>query len=280
MTGFYILQRGWMDAPEFGGAREEFCRRAAWIWMLEEASWSDRTISISGKPLTLRRGQLSHSSRHMARAWGWDEARVRRFLARLIERKRIDASTDAGKYVLTICNYDAIQGAAKPTDAGHDAGVTQERRGDDANKKEGKEGKERKIQRAAPSGRAAPDRRGADLANLMEDVHAPTARDTVWRDGPAIVRQLTQRSDEQARKLLGKIIGVAKQDFIRVVQVLHKGQEHHPLMDPEAWLMAAARGANRDRPAGSKLGWLLDEMRTDAPRPEFDLDLKAEAVGE
>lgn len=45
----------------------------------------------------------------MAKAFGWSEPRVRRFLNRLKADAMIDAASDAGQTVITICHYDKYQ---------------------------------------------------------------------------------------------------------------------------------------------------------------------------
>jgi hypothetical protein len=141
MSGYYLMHRGWMDNPVLGGARDPFSRREAWIWLIEHACWQSKRVDIAGRTVELKRGQLSHSLRFLAKAWNWDEAKVRRFCVRLQQEKMIDAATDAGQTVITICNYDHYQVGSNSTDAAIDAVATQQRRSSDANKKEGKEGK-------------------------------------------------------------------------------------------------------------------------------------------
>jgi len=135
MSGFYLMHRGWQENPLFG--REPFSRRDAWVWMIEQAAYAERAVNIAGKTVAIHRGQFSSSLRFMARAWGWDEARVRRFLSRAQKEKMIDAGTDAGQTVITICNYDEYQIPVGLIDAGPDAPATQQRRGGDAKYNEG-----------------------------------------------------------------------------------------------------------------------------------------------
>lgn len=140
--GFYLMRRGWMDHPALSGKREPFCRRAAFAWLVENAAWQARQVNIAGRTITLDRGQLTASLRFLAAAWGWSEPSVRRFIERLKTDALIDAGTDAGQLVITICNYDESQVVGSATDAGSDAQsdaeVTQQRR-------KTKERKERKT---------------------------------------------------------------------------------------------------------------------------------------
>ena len=118
-SGYYRMARGWLNHPVLQG--ESYDRRSAWAWLIEEAKWQDRRCDIAGRIIKLKRGQLSHSTRFMAKAWGWSEARVRRFLTRLKTDAMIDAGSDAGQYLITICNYERYQGGASESDAPSDA---------------------------------------------------------------------------------------------------------------------------------------------------------------
>jgi hypothetical protein len=64
--GYYILHRGWFDSPNF--KQRTLCERAAWIWLIEHACWQPKKIRVSGKIMTLGRGQLSYSRRFLAKA--------------------------------------------------------------------------------------------------------------------------------------------------------------------------------------------------------------------
>lgn len=142
MSGVFLVARGWMDNPALS-SKEPFSRREAWLWMIEQAAYVERKISIGGKTVPLARGQFSHSLRFMAKAWGWNEPAVRRFIERLKTDAMIDAATDAGQLVVTLCNYCKIQGALggsdARSDAASDAEMTQQRRSGDAKKNEGNE---------------------------------------------------------------------------------------------------------------------------------------------
>jgi hypothetical protein len=129
--GVFAVDRGIWDHDVLSGS-EPFSRREAWLWLLSEAAWRPHKRRIVGRPIQLRRGQYAGSLRFIASKWRWTEPRVRRFLASLISAEMIDAKTDAGVTVLTICKYDEYQRVSLPTDAREetdvDAGATQERR--------------------------------------------------------------------------------------------------------------------------------------------------------
>lgn len=104
---------------------EPFTEREAFMWMVMEASFKARERRVGNEVVSLGRGQLAASTRFMAAAWKWSESRVRRYLGRLSGRRMIDASSDAGITVVTICKYDAYQSPGKGSDAPADHGATQ-----------------------------------------------------------------------------------------------------------------------------------------------------------
>jgi hypothetical protein len=138
--GFYLMHRGWMDNPAFRD--EPYTRAQAWCWLIENANFAAGRIEVKGKTVTVDRGQLRHSLRHLAKLWQWDEARVRRFLGRLESDEMIRCVVDAGQNLITILKYDTYQVRESVGDAPTDAAATQERRSGDAIHKEGKEKKE------------------------------------------------------------------------------------------------------------------------------------------
>lgn len=118
--GVFAVDRGWFDHPTF--KPEPFTEREAWIWLIAEAAFRAHRRRVGSVTVTLTRGQLAHSLRFMADKWRWKEPRVRRFLARLKEDAMIDAASDAGVTVITICNYSKYQRVSLPIDAASDAG--------------------------------------------------------------------------------------------------------------------------------------------------------------
>jgi hypothetical protein len=168
VSGFYLMHRGWQDNPLFG--REPFSRRDAWVWLIENAVHKPTRISIGGKGLELHRGQLSYSLRYLAKQWGWDDPKVRRFIAAAVRENMIDCVADAGQNVITISNYDKYQVRPSVADATPDAATTQERRTTDANKKEGKELKEDSDSANAESSGVAAPPSPSDIAKNMVSI--------------------------------------------------------------------------------------------------------------
>lgn len=128
--GVFAVDRGIWDHPSF--ADEPLTEREAWAWLIGEASFKARTKRVGSSVVELDRGQVAASLRFMADKWQWKEPRVRRFLKRLKTDAMIDAATDAGITVITICNYNKYQRVSLPkdaaTDAPVDAATTQQRR--------------------------------------------------------------------------------------------------------------------------------------------------------
>jgi hypothetical protein len=150
--GVFAVDRGIWDHDVLS-ENEPFSRREAWLWIVSEAAWKPHKRRIIGRTIELTRGQYAGSLRFIASKWRWTEPRVRRFLAALISAEMLDASTDAGVTVLTVCKYDEYQRVSLPSDAIResdlDAGATQERR-----KVEDREDKE--VTEANASGADAP----------------------------------------------------------------------------------------------------------------------------
>lgn len=129
------MHRGWQDKPIF--SRETFSRRDAWVWLIEHAAFRPTEVGLGKNTIAVGRGQLCYSLRYLARAWGWDDAKVRRFISRAIADEMITCVADAGQSLITIRNYEAYQNFTRVGDASTDADATQARRSSDANKKEG-----------------------------------------------------------------------------------------------------------------------------------------------
>jgi hypothetical protein len=98
--GYYLLPRGWMESDIFFG--KPFCRRAAWVWLIERASFDDGEF--------LRRGEFLASYRVLAKEWGWSKDCVARFILALRRRDKIRLATRGNaQSVISICYYDEMQ---------------------------------------------------------------------------------------------------------------------------------------------------------------------------
>lgn len=118
MTGFIAAYRDALDHPLFKGHAD---RLGAWTWLLMRAAWKPTKIDVSGKTVTVNRGQLSVSIRHLSEAWGWSKSSTDRFITRLKTETMIETNSGTGRLLITICNYEKYQDISK--DAGTPSGT-------------------------------------------------------------------------------------------------------------------------------------------------------------
>jgi hypothetical protein len=125
MTGFVVAYREAAEHPLFKGHAD---RLGAWLWLLMKAAWKPTKFDVNGKVVTVKRGQLSVSIRHLGEAWGWSKSSTDRFLTRLKTETMIETESGTGRLLITICNYDKYQdisdihGTATGTQSGTAAG--------------------------------------------------------------------------------------------------------------------------------------------------------------
>ena len=119
--GLFLVDRGIFDHPAFN-PDEPFSEREAFLWMVAEAAFKPRSVRTKRSGIiAIERGQLTAATRFMATRFRWSEARVRRFVQRLTDTQTIDANSDAGQMIITICNYDQYQDFRRYRDAVGDA---------------------------------------------------------------------------------------------------------------------------------------------------------------
>jgi len=109
MSGYVAIHRQIFESDIF--AQEPFTEREAWVWLIAEAAWQDRRKRSGQAVVNLRRGQLAHSRRFMAKAWRWTDSRVYRFLEKLSAdgMLKIEPLANHSTSIITICNYDKYQ---------------------------------------------------------------------------------------------------------------------------------------------------------------------------
>lgn len=106
MSGFYLMHRGWQNNPAL---RDDFSRKDAWVWLIENACWRQTRFDVRGKTVALERGELCASRDQLAKAWDWSPSAVERFLTRLETEQMIERETGQGRTIITICNYEIYQ---------------------------------------------------------------------------------------------------------------------------------------------------------------------------
>ncbi|MBN9453236.1 MAG: hypothetical protein J0I42_14910 [Bosea sp.] len=110
--GVFAVDRGIFEHPAF--QREPFTQREAWLWLVAEAAFKERSKRADGKVIHLQRGQLCHSIRFMAEAWQWSKSRVDRFLTMLENRDMLRSEIGTRIPIITICNYCEYQRVSLP----------------------------------------------------------------------------------------------------------------------------------------------------------------------
>lgn len=137
--GFYLMWRGWMNHPRL--KTKNYTKREAFCWLIENSAWEDHCVDWNGKTIKIKRGELPTSLRTLAREWGWSQNRILRFLTRLKSDSMLEASTEAGFYIIRVCNYKKYQNGI--SDGGSETEAVTEA-GSEANIKKGKERKRNK----------------------------------------------------------------------------------------------------------------------------------------
>jgi hypothetical protein len=108
MSGTVNIARSLFQDDAF--KTQPYTEREAFMWLVMEASWRDRTKRVGNITVELKRGQLAASIRFMAEAWQWEKSTVDRFLKRLEKRDMIGTDCGTGLNVITVCKYNDYQG--------------------------------------------------------------------------------------------------------------------------------------------------------------------------
>lgn len=133
MSGFVAMSRKMLEHPLFKGQHD---RVYAWLWLIMNAAWKPVPFDINGRIVTLQRGQLCASIRHLAAEWGMSKSAVDRFITRLKTETMIETEAGHGKLIITICNYEKYQsakdrhrdtsGTPTGTQAGHERDIKEQ----------------------------------------------------------------------------------------------------------------------------------------------------------
>ena len=112
MAGYIKVPRDLFASEEWLTPRI-FGKVDAQLDLLQLATYTEeRIIRLKSGDVTLRRGQLLTTMRHLAERWGWSAASVHRFLLSLREvregciRLLIETASSEGKTLITIVDYD------------------------------------------------------------------------------------------------------------------------------------------------------------------------------
>ncbi len=237
---YYQMHRGWMDNPAFGN--DPYSRAQAWCWLIENAAWKETRVPVEGGILTLKRGQLAYSLRYLAKAWRWkSDRRVRVFLARLrvdemvqtLSAPKTDAGTDAGRTVLTICNYEKYQVPAKTTDAPEDAVRTQQ----------GRKEEEVKEDNSRRDGR--------------------TVKAIIFGEGKAWLAEKTGKPQQSFGGLINRSLKAHGEDAVLLALVAAQKED---AIDPVAWIEGRFRSQAKEGGFNAPPSW-GDKYRNGGERP-------------
>jgi hypothetical protein len=116
--GSFRVTRAVFDHPALRG--EPYNKTLAWLSLIADAAWSQRTVIRDRQIVRLERGQLAASHRFLAERWDWEHHRVARFLELLTTLGMIRRHKVGTIGVITITNYESYQA---PEPARHPRGI-------------------------------------------------------------------------------------------------------------------------------------------------------------
>jgi hypothetical protein len=221
---YYQMHRGWMDHAVFRNA--PYSQRDAWCWLIENAVWKKVRTPVEGGIVTLQRGQLAYSLRYLAKAWKWrSDKKVRVFLRHLQDdgmvlfskSPKTDAGKDAGRSVITICNYDRYQVAPEQVDAPQDAPRTHQGR------------KEEEVKEESRS-------------------DAKSVKGILFNEGMNWIAEKTGKPANSFRGLIGRWI--RDHGDGPVFEAIDAAQKEDPI-DPVPWITACLQKRNNGNGGGS-----------------------------
>ena len=112
MEGWIKLHRKLIDNRLW--LSEPFTRGQAWVDMLLLANHQDSFFRIRGVRVDVKRGQIGYSIPKLAERWKWSKGKVKRFLGELETDSQIDPQKNNVTSVITIVNYNTMQGCDTP----------------------------------------------------------------------------------------------------------------------------------------------------------------------
>ena len=253
--GVVAIDRGIWEDPDF--PEEPFSEREAFMWLVCEATWKDYTARGTRGPIQLKRGEVCHSIRFMAKAWGWSKSRVKRFLDRLKNRDSIrDTSRDSEK-IYFIKNYNRYQRVSLPERDAERAGQ-RDASGTAAGQQRDKL---EDIESSFPNGKgaSAPEPLEACLPGMEPPEKPLTAGKLIFDTG----KQMMASADKPPRDPGGLIRRWLKDhDEATVLMAMYQTiKQGTP--DPIAYMNGCLRKAGGEEQSGRQF---LDTMRADVER--------------
>lgn len=113
-ANFIMVDRGLFKSPLWS-CTDVFCRRAAFIDLLQRARWSKKPSHYmkGDKVVIIGKDQIPISEKHLCERWKWSNTKVRSFLAMLVKSKiiKIESASGVNQTIITFlkyANYDHI----------------------------------------------------------------------------------------------------------------------------------------------------------------------------
>ena len=107
VVSVYGIDRGLWDHPDL--AEEPYTQKQAWAWLIGAAAYQDKRIRTTRGPVTLRRGEVAHAIRFLAKKWLWEKGKTERFLNMLKKRDMISVVVRDNVTIYFINNYNKFQ---------------------------------------------------------------------------------------------------------------------------------------------------------------------------
>ncbi len=275
---------------------------SVFVWMIAMANWREATVQAGARGITLRRGQLVVSERELSKIFNIPKTSLHGLIARLRSADMIDVarpsdqsrtecrpSADLRWTIITVKNYEQYQ-ATNPeaTDGTNQSrtsrgpGIARDRTRRPKNtetiqsgigqerKKEGNQSESLPNATALGRGRGRKREEGdaPPQAEAISEVQVPDARKQMWQECPKLVSFLTGKSETAARSILGRMMALSGEDPIRIMRAIEEARRRHPLLKPEAFLMAWSTPPKnrpyltaRDQRDRAFEAWLTPEQR-------------------
>jgi hypothetical protein len=87
---------------------------SAWLYLVSMASHEMHSVVLRGHSHLVRRGQCAVALGDLAKKYGWEKAKVQRFLGYLVRKGMVMTSGDISCTVISLVNYEKWQGNCQP----------------------------------------------------------------------------------------------------------------------------------------------------------------------
>ena len=134
MSGWYAVKRGITSHHLFKGKPE---RLAVWMWLMDNAAWKDTTHDVQGCTVSVPRGSVCASSRHIADMVGVGHQVARTALKRFESELMINTKVTHGKSVVSLCNFERYQDPNSVANTAPNTPLTQDQHKPNTQKKQG-----------------------------------------------------------------------------------------------------------------------------------------------